>query len=129
MTAASLSNKKIKKMEITNQDKVHMKTMSSCINMLTQQGFSTQFKATGNGLKSLTTEKVFKADEIKILNFYRFEGESDPSDNAILYAIETINGERGTIADAFGTYNDAVITKFMSEVEDIQKKTQKGQPL
>jgi hypothetical protein len=116
-------------MEVINQDKVHMKTMSSCINMLTQQGFSTQFKATGNGLKSLTTEKVFKADEIKILNFYRFEGESDPSDNAILYAIETINGERGTIADAFGMYNDAAITKFMADVEDIQKKTQKGTPL
>lgn len=103
-------------------DKTHMKTLVSCINSLLADGFETQFKATKAGLKSLTTEKIYKPEEIRILNFYRFEGESDPSDNSILYAIETTGGERGTLTDAYGPYSDTNVTNFIKEVEEINKK-------
>jgi hypothetical protein len=110
-------------------EKIEMKTMVSCLNSLLTQGFETQFKAVKNGLKSLTTEKVYTPEEVQVLNFYRFEGESDPSDNSILFAIETNNGERGTLIDAYGPYSDTNITRFMQMVEDISKKTQKEQSL
>lgn len=110
-------------------EKIEMKTMVSCLNSLLAQGFETQFKAVKNGLKSLATEKVYTPEEVKILNFYRFEGESDPSDNSILFAIETNDGERGTLIDAYGPYSDTNVTKFMQMVEEINKKTQKEQSL
>jgi len=52
---------------------------------------------------------------------YRFEGELNPSDNAILYAIKTNDGEKGTIVDAYGMYNDLLITNFMKLVIKIHK--------
>ena len=109
----------------SNMDKEQMKTLSSCLNSLLAAGYETQFKAVKEGLKSLTTDKIYGAHEIKIKNFYRFEGESDPSDNAILYAIQTITGERGTLTDAYGAYSDAYVAKFIQDVEEIEKRAHK----
>jgi hypothetical protein len=68
---------------------------------------------------------VYKPEEVKIKNFYRFEGESDPADNTILYAIETTSGERGTLTDAYGPYSDSHVAKFIQDVEDIEKRAHK----
>lgn len=103
-------------------EKQEMKTLSSCVNALTRSGYETQFKVTKNGLKSLTTEKIYRPEDVKILSFYRFEGESDPADNSILYAIETADGEKGTLTDAYGIYNDTNVSTFIKEVEEIGKK-------
>lgn len=102
--------------------KEEMDTLSSCVNALTAKGFNTQFAVIEQGLKSLATEVVYKPEEVKIVSFYRFEGDSDPADNSILYAIETNNGEKGTLSDAYGMYNDADISTFIKEVEGIEKK-------
>jgi hypothetical protein len=110
-------------------EKVQMDTLVSCTNMLEKLGFTTQFSATSRGLKSLTTQCIYTPDEVKVLNFYRFEGESNPSDNAILYAIETINGERGTLTDAYGPDSDKDVSEFMEQVEHIHKKVNKEESL
>ncbi len=62
------------------------------------------------------------SEEVHIINFFRFEGASDPSESAILYVIETDDGAKGTIMDAYGMYADAGIDQFIKEVEDISKK-------
>ncbi len=111
--------------EIPGTDKEHMKTLSSCINSLSAVGYTAQFKAIKEGLKSLTTYKVYHPDEIKITNFYRFEGESDPSDSCIMYAIETHTGEKGTLIDAYGAYNDTHISAFINEVQEMEKRAHK----
>jgi hypothetical protein len=103
-------------------EKEEMKTLSACINRLTRDGYETQFKVIKNGLKSLSTEKVYHPADVRIESFYRFEGESDPADNSILYAIETADGEKGTLTDAYGIYNDANVSAFIKEVEEIAKK-------
>ena len=98
-----------------------MKTLSSTTRKLSQNGYVTQFKATQNGLDSLETQEVYTAEEVKIINFYRFEGESDPSDNAILYVLETSRGEKGTLTDAYGVYTDLKVSEFVKQVEEIEK--------
>ena len=57
-----------------------------------------------------------------VVDFMRFEGASDPADNTILYVIETTDGVKGTLIDAYGSYADAKVTSFMQEVEEINKK-------
>ncbi len=116
-------------MENMEKEKTAMSTLMSCTNMLTKLGFSAQFKAGPAGLKSLNTSRVYPPDEVKIVNFYRFEGESDPQENCILYAVETCNGEKGTIIDAYGPYSDTMITNFVNKIQDISKKVNKGETL
>ena len=100
-----------------------MKTLASCINKLVQQGYTEDFKVAENGrLLSLQHERMYKPQETEIVNFYRFEGASDPADNSILYVIETNDGIKGTLTDAYGSYSDPSVTKFIEEVQSITKK-------
>lgn len=70
---------------------------------------------------SLKTDKHFLPQELKIVHFYRFEGESNPEDSSIMYAIEGSNGEKGTLVDGYGTVADTETANFMFKVKDIDK--------
>lgn len=108
--------------EIPSTD-TDMKTLSSCINKLSSDGYIEQFKVSEDGrLLSSAKEKDYRPEQVHVVNFFRFEGASDPDDSSILYAIETDGGEKGTLTDAYGMYADPRIGKFMKEVEDINKK-------
>lgn len=104
---------------------VQMQTLSEATNKAVQKGFTESFKVVGKGLTTEAQEKFYSPEEVKITNFFRFEGYSDPMDNAILYVIETTDGVKGTLIDAYGAYADAKLSKFIHDVEDIQKKIKK----
>ena len=103
-----------------------MNTLTSCVNKVTKDGYTDNFKVTKEGLYSSIKEKHFKPEEVQVINFYRFEGQSDPDDNAILYVIETNDGIKGTLIDAYGVYNDAKLSQFMKDVETIKKRSTKN---
>jgi hypothetical protein len=100
-----------------------MKTLSGRLNKLVLSGYTDDFKATELGLLSLKSERKYPPEEIHVVDFHRFEGASDPADNSILYVIETSDGIKGTLIDAYGPYADPNVSKFMKQVEDITKKT------
>jgi hypothetical protein len=99
-----------------------MKTLVSLINEQYIKGFREDFKVNDEGLKALKKGKVYQPAEIRIVNFYRFEGPSDPADECILYIIETNDGVKGTLVDAFGPLSDTKVTTFMEKVDRITKK-------
>lgn len=99
-----------------------MNTLTERVNKAIKNGYTDNFKVTNNGLFSEKTEKVYLPPQVTIKDFYRFEGESDPADNAIMYVIETHDGLKGILIDAYGTYADAKINKFIADVEAINKK-------
>lgn len=98
-----------------------MPTLSEKINYAVKEGYTENFKITGRGLTDEIGQKFYPASEVNIPNFHRFEGYSDPQDNAILYWIETTDGRKGIVVDAYGAYADMKIDKFIREVQDIQK--------
>jgi hypothetical protein len=102
--------------------KEEMNTLVNCSNKLLSEGFTENFIAKEKGLEAPSTKKVYDPDEVKIISFYRFEGESDPADNAILYAIETNDGVKGMLIDAYGPYANPAVAKFIAEVQDISKR-------
>jgi hypothetical protein len=104
----------------------YMKSLSTCLNRMITEGYTEDFKVTDQGLEALEKHNNYKPEQIQIVNFFRFEGESDPDDNAILYVIETNDGTKGTLIDAYGVYNDAKVTRFMKDVETIHKKVVKN---
>lgn len=99
-----------------------MKSLTNCLNKIVQEGYTENFKITERGLESLNQYNNYQPDQIEVINFFRFEGESDPDDNAILYVIETNDGTRGTLVDAYGVYTDQKVSQFMKKVETIHKK-------
>jgi len=109
---------------ITNATTEDMKTLASCHSKLLMDGYKENFNVSDKGLLySPEKERHYKPEDVRIANFFRFEGASDPADNSILYAIETNDGVKGTLIDAYGPYADLHTDKFIRQVEDISKKT------
>jgi len=96
--------------------------LATCTKELEEKGFTTNFKVEDDVLKAVGSDKTYQSDQVKIVNFFRFEGTSDPSDMTILYAIETNDGVKGTLVDAFGTYANPDIDAFLRNVHGINKK-------
>jgi hypothetical protein len=109
---------------VENSEKTQMKTLSSCMNKLKADGYTEEYVVKANLLRSLDSGEAYSSDHVKITNFYRFEGDSDPSDNAILYALETKDGKKGILIDAYGAYSDPDTGKFIVEIENINKNTE-----
>ncbi|MBS1772817.1 MAG: hypothetical protein JST82_08150 [Bacteroidetes bacterium] len=99
-----------------------MSTLTSLIETANNKGYKENFMVQDDGLYAPTTEIHYLPNEVTIDNFYRFEGASNPDDNAILYFIETHDGIKGTLVDSYGAGADMLITEFIKEVEEIHKK-------
>jgi hypothetical protein len=100
----------------------NMTEMEKCLNKLEAEGYTDQYRIEKGKLYDLSNDKKYKPKDVKAVNFFRFEGITNPEDMSILYAIETSDGRRGTLVDAYGLYADDDTSTFMHEVE-IFKKT------
>ncbi len=110
-----------------SNDKVtEMNSLSMVMSKAVKNGYTESFKVGSRGLMPQSdSERVYTPEQIQVINFYRFEGESDPGDNAIMYQIETSDGLKGVLVDAYGMYADEKVNVFMQQVGDIQKKVVK----
>jgi hypothetical protein len=109
---------------LTESEKLmpELRTLSYCLNKSLERGYKENFKATAQGLKSMESEKIYQPAQLTIVNFYRFEGISDPADMAVLYVIEGNDGAKGTLVDAYGTYSDPLVAKLIKEIPAIEKR-------
>jgi len=84
-------------------------TVSVAINSLKKRGYKTDFNLAFDKLICKETKTCLNPDEFEITEVYRFEGESNPSDEAVVYAVESINGDiKGVFVNAFGPYADPI---------------------
>lgn len=108
-----------------NNEMPYMKSLAACLNKMITDGYKEDFKVNEEGLCWLQKNTIYNPNEVHIVNFFRFEGNSDPDDNAILYVIETDDGAKGTLVDGYGIYADPQVEEFIKNVEDISKKVVK----
>src|SRR5689334_9389227 len=75
-------------------------TISEAVEGLKDRGYDLDFNLTENCL--ICQDKKYKAEDFKIVEFHRFEGDSDPSDEAVVYAIESKDHEKGMLVTGYG---------------------------
>ena len=102
-----------------------MNTLTGVTNKWTQNGYTDTITISPAGLYSVEKDKTYGPADVRVVDFYRFEGQSDPADNCILYIVETKDGVKGMVIDAYGTYADDDVTKFMKHVEGMNKNVEK----
>ena len=105
------------------QDKEEERTLLSVEKHLNELGYTQDFAVADGRLHTLSnaSAKTYAPDEITITDFYRFEGDSNPDDMSILYALTASDGTKGTISSAYGPYADTDIDDFLKNVEDLGK--------
>jgi hypothetical protein len=99
-------------------------TVSETINQLAQKGYTTDFEILKEHdcLVCKQSAQQLSPDEFVIDETHRFEGETDPGDEMIVYAISSKkHGVKGIVINAYGTYADPDIFKI---VERLEKQTE-----
>lgn len=81
-------------------------SMTNILNKLNDEGYDEDFQISDKGMTIKNKGIYFQPEDLIILRVFRFEGDSDPDDMAVVYQIESKNGHKGVYIDAFGTYAD-----------------------
>jgi hypothetical protein len=83
-------------------------TVSQAVNGLKQRGYVIDFNLESDRIICHETPLSLTAAEFEITEVYRFEGNSDPADEAVVYAIESKHGHKGVLVNGFGISSDTV---------------------
>ena len=92
-------------------------TLSQAIEGLHQRGFTEDFDFKNGKLHIIKSNLIFSPEDIVIVEYHRFEGNSSSDDMAVVYAIQTTSGEKGTIVDAYGVYSSQELADFIDTVK------------
>jgi alkylation response protein AidB-like acyl-CoA dehydrogenase len=91
-------------------------SMAEAIQALIQRGFTANFEFLDNAFRDVDSGKTFQAEKLTIVEHYRFEGTSDPDEMSVVYAVESDDGTKGIIVDAFGVYANPELGGFLNNV-------------
>jgi hypothetical protein len=100
--------------------KYRYSTVMDAIAVLKQDGFDKDFKLEGDHI--ISNNEQFEAEDLKILVVYRYEGNSDPGDEATVYGLETNDGQKGILVMADGIYADVSSTLILKKLHHIKNK-------
>ncbi|HLX91632.1 MAG TPA: hypothetical protein VKR32_08110 [Puia sp.] len=83
-------------------------TVAQAVNGLKQRGYNIDFNLDSNAITCKEYPGPLKPSEFEITEVYRYEGNSDPADEAVVYAIESKNGLKGILVNGFGPSSDGI---------------------
>lgn len=90
-----------------------MQTLSQVMEILRKRGIQREFCMNETGEMRLQHgDKIYLPEDLTIVRIYRFEGESDPDDNAVLYVAEDKERNMGMIIDTYGADNSRLDDKL-----------------
>ncbi len=89
-------------------------TVSEAINGLKKRGFIVDFNLQENCI--VCNNDKFNVDDFEIVEVYRFEGNTDPSDEAIVYAIQSATGLRGVLVNGYGISADTMSSDMVKKL-------------
>lgn len=93
-------------------------TLSESINGLIAVGYIHDFNIKEDCIICHQTNDSLSPEDFQIDKVYRFEGESNPDDQSILYAISASKFSlKGTLVNGYGISSDPVTSKIIEKLE------------
>ncbi len=99
---------------MTNEN--YMTPLVQILQQLRHKGYTCDFELTDKGLFCKDCDAVFRPEDLVIERVFRFEGDSNPDDMAVLYGVRSGSGMKGVIIDAYGTYVNNKLAAFLNGV-------------
>src|SRR5262245_47684449 len=92
-------------------------TLSGALENLKERGYTLDFNIDLDQIVCHTDGTSLRPDEFEIKEFYRFEGDSNPDDEEVVYAVSSHDGAcKGVLVSAYGPYaenaSDEMIQKL-----------------
>lgn len=90
-------------------------TVSQAINGLRQRGYQLNFNLQENCL--VCNNKKYDIADFEIVEVHRFEGATDPADEAAVYAIESNDGIKGVLVSGYGISAEGMSAEMVKKLE------------
>jgi len=92
----------------------HYATVSVALDELKKKGYTVDFNLEENCIVCSTDK--FNVDDFEITEIYRYEGDTDPADEATVYAIESKSGVKGVLVTGYGISGDTMSTELLQKL-------------
>lgn len=103
-------------MDNTNS-KPSFDTVTEALNWLGEQGFTKDLNLAEDCILYDDGTQSLSPDDFIIEYYFRFEGDSDPDNEDIVYGISSAKYEiKGVLMSAFGMYADALSTSMIRKL-------------
>ena len=89
-------------------------TVSDAVDGLKKRGYVMDFNLDENCI--VCHEDKFDPQDFEIVEVYRFEGNSDPADEAVVYAIESSKGHRGVLVNGYGPTSESMSSEMAKKL-------------
>lgn len=97
-----------------------MTTLSQVMQTMAKRGITKEFRMNKDGqMKYEGSETIYQPQDLSILKSYRFEGDSNPDDSAVLYILKDVDGNIGMMIDSYGADSNYPDDKFDTFLRDI----------
>src|SRR3954454_2188427 len=92
-------------------------TVTEAVTDLNKRGYTAEFTLKPDCLYCLDRQIRLNANQFTIDELYRFEGNTDPADETIVFAISATDGSiKGTLVNAYGMYADTVSEELVHKL-------------
>ena len=87
----------------------HYATVSKALDQLNEKGFTCDFNLNADMIKK-------NPEKFEIVHVYRYEGDSDPGDEAVVYGIKSSSGKKGVYVAGFSADSDQETANLLSDL-------------
>lgn len=96
-----------------------MTTLSEVINHLKEKGYTTDLNLKPNYLKCEGDSQKLFPGEFIVDKHYRFEGESNPDDEAIVFAISSVKHNlKGVLINGYGISSEGISDEMIKALDE-----------
>lgn len=93
---------------------VYYEPVSIAMKKLRDKGFTADFKVEENCL--VDGPRKYSSNEFDVVEIYRYEGDSDPGDEATVYGIVSNSGSKGVLVTGFGASMDRMSQRIVEKL-------------
>ena len=92
-------------------------TVTEAVTDLKARGYTIDFNIAFDKLICSRDAICLNVNEFEIVEVHRFEGETNPSDEDVVYAVESKDGKiKGIATSAFGIYADSISNEMIQKL-------------
>jgi hypothetical protein len=104
-----------------------METLRCAVDRLERAGYAGALQARPDGFVEVETGRVFAPEALIVDEIVRFEGESDPGDEAVLFALRSPDGSvRATFVATYGPSADPVSAPLIRRLDTEERPRHPG---
>jgi len=97
----------------------HYATVSKALEELAEKGYTVDF--------NIQEDRIINSPhDFQIMHVYRYEGESDPGDEATVYGIKSSTGEKGVFVAGLSTFTEKSAAMVLNELSIRGRKEQQN---